>query len=228
MCKKSNCKIQIWGWDKKPRTMRRYLKRGDIFCFRYDDSRYCFGRIIERDETSFCIIEIFDYVSEKPEISVEQVENAKRLISPDTVDDYCLFDRKTDGEWRIIGHQEDYRAADYDDIYLTFGIGNDWKKKDLYGNITKILPDDRHKYILHSCNDDYYVKERLLPYLGEPKQKDMNTATMGEIRMEDRVRVQELDDCIAVSFDAGDEKIMAIGTKMQEMCEAFLKNMQMK
>jgi hypothetical protein len=26
---------------------------------------------------------------------------------------------------------------------------------------------------------------------------------------------------------AGDEKIMAIGTKMQEMCEAFLKNMQM-
>ena len=46
-------------------------------------------------------------------------------------------------------------------------------------------------------------------------------------RMADRVRLQELDDCIAVSFDAGDEKIMAIGTKMQEMCEAFLKNMQM-
>lgn len=33
-------------------------------------------------------------------------------------------------------------------------------------------------------------------------------------RMADRVRLQELDDCIAVSFDAGDEKIMAIGTKM--------------
>jgi len=45
--------------------------------------------------------------------------------------------------------------------------------------------------------------------------------------MADRVKLQELDDCIAVSFDAGDEKIMAIGTKMQEMCEAFLKNMQM-
>lgn len=42
--------------------------------------------------------------------------------------------------------------------------------------------------------------------------------------MADLVRLQELDDCIAVSFDAGDEKIMAIGTKMQEMCEAAYMN----
>ncbi|MCR4690644.1 MAG: immunity 51 family protein [Lachnospiraceae bacterium] len=42
--------------------------------------------------------------------------------------------------------------------------------------------------------------------------------------MEDRVRLQELDDCIALSFDAGDEKIMAIGSKMQEMCEAAYMN----
>ena len=230
MSKKSDSKIQIWGWDKKPRTMRRYLKRGDIFCFRYDDSRYCFGRIIERDETSFCIIEIFDYVSEKPEISVEQVENAKRLITPDTVDDYCLFDRKMDGEWRIIGHYEDYRADDYDDIYLTFGIGNDWKKKDLYGNITKIPPEERHKYILHSCNTEYHIKNRLKPYLGEPhgdnglEQKDINSNAEKESRMNDRVRLQEMDDCIAVSFDAGDDKIMAIGTKMQEMYEAAYMN----
>ncbi len=42
--------------------------------------------------------------------------------------------------------------------------------------------------------------------------------------MADLVRLQELDDYIAVSFDAGDEKIMAIGTKMQEMCEAAYMN----
>lgn len=230
MNKKTDSKIQIWGWDKKPRTMRRYLKRGDIFCFRYDDSRYCFGRIIERDEKSYCIVEIFDYVSDTPEISVEQIEKAKRLISPDTIDDYCLFDRKMDGEWRIIGHHEDYRAVDYDNIYLTFGIENDWKKKDLYGNITKIPPEERHKYILHRCNTDYYVKEILKPILGEPneekdlKQKDVNVAIKEERGMDDRVRLQELDDCISVSFDAGDEKIMAIGAKMQERCEAAYMN----
>ena len=27
--------IKLWNWDKKPRTMQRYLKRGDIFCFVY-------------------------------------------------------------------------------------------------------------------------------------------------------------------------------------------------
>ena len=37
--------------------------------------------------------------------------------------------------------------------------------------------------------------------------------------MEEFVRMHELDDCYTVSFDAGDEKIMAIGDKMQEMCE---------
>ena len=94
MCKKSNCKIQIWGWHKKPRTMMRYIRRGDIFCFCFDDSRYCFGRIIERDKKSFCIVEIFDHVSDRPEISEEQIEKAKRLIPIDTIDDYWLFDKK--------------------------------------------------------------------------------------------------------------------------------------
>ena len=32
--------IKIWGWEKKPRTMLRYLKIGDIFCFQYDEHTY--------------------------------------------------------------------------------------------------------------------------------------------------------------------------------------------
>ena len=82
------------------------------------------------------------------------------------------------------------------------------------------------KYIGHHFkeDDDYYVKERLIPYLGEPKQKDMNAAIVEENGMEDRVRVRELDDCIAVSFDAGDGKIVAIGSKMQEICESAYMN----
>ncbi|WP_408603357.1 Imm26 family immunity protein, partial [Salmonella enterica] len=37
---------KFWGWDKKPRTMLRFVKPGDIFCFKLDEDRYCFGRII--------------------------------------------------------------------------------------------------------------------------------------------------------------------------------------
>lgn len=66
--------------------------------------------------------------------------------------------------------------------------------------------------------------ERLIPYLGEPEQKDMNAAIMEDIRMEGHIRLQELDDCISVSFDAGNEIIVAIGAKMQEMCESAYMN----
>ena len=44
--------IKLWSWEKKPRTMLRYLKIGDIFCFRYDDHTYRFGRIMAR--AAFC------------------------------------------------------------------------------------------------------------------------------------------------------------------------------
>lgn len=27
--------VKIWGWDKKKRTMLRFIKPGDIFCFQY-------------------------------------------------------------------------------------------------------------------------------------------------------------------------------------------------
>lgn len=114
--------IKLWGWDKKPRTMDRYIKRGEIFCFRYDDTRYCFGRIIERLPKRGDVVEIFDHISNDPFIDEDTIEKAQRIIPPIFIDPYGLFDRKSEGEWRIIGHQEDYKAFDYDNLYLTFGL----------------------------------------------------------------------------------------------------------
>ena len=97
--------IKIWGWEKKPRTMLRYLKIGDIFCFQYDHHTYRFGRIMAK--VIFHIVEIFDYVSDHPVITETDILAAKRLlVTP--LDTYSLFDRKSEGEWRIIGRQEDY------------------------------------------------------------------------------------------------------------------------
>ena len=62
--------IKLWGWDKKPRTMLRYIKLGDIFCFEYDDHTYCFGRIMAK--VQFYIVEILDYTSEQPIISEDE------------------------------------------------------------------------------------------------------------------------------------------------------------
>lgn len=150
-------KIKVWGWDKKERTMIRYIKNGDIFCFKLDETEYCFGRIIARTDVGH-LAEIFDCISDKPYITTNNLEKVSRLMEPIVLDSYSLFDKKLVGQWRIIGHQEDHIAPDFDDIYLTFGIGNDWKKIDLYGNVTKINTEECSKYIPLSPMYDSIIK----------------------------------------------------------------------
>lgn len=153
-------KLKIWGWNKKERTMIRFIKNGDIFCFKMDENAYCFGRIIAKVDFGH-LAEIFDYVSEEPDITIERLEKVSRIMAPIVLDSYSLFDKRLVGEWRIIGHQEDYIDPDFNNIYLTFGIGNDWKKIDLYGNITEISADEHLKYIPASPLGDYLIKSMI-------------------------------------------------------------------
>ena len=160
--------ISLRGWDEKPRTMQRYLKRGDIFCFVYDDNRYCFGRIIEIKPKRFCIAEIFDYTSDTPTIDEKTIENAVRIIPPVNIDAYILFDCKAmGGDWRIIGHQEDYYAPDYDDLFIGWGLEGDWKKEDMRGNMTKASKEEHDKSLPHIQITDYTIKELLKDFYGE-------------------------------------------------------------
>ena len=162
-------KIRIWGWDKKVRTMLRFIKPGDIFCFEFKDESYCFGRIIVKVTTGH-LAEILDCVSDKPCIDKNSIEKAQRIGDPIILDSYGLFDRKAEGEWRIIGNQEDYIMHDYGDIYLTFGVGRDWKKVDLYGNTTKISEEEHLKYILMSPQGDYKIKKLLQEHITSLKK----------------------------------------------------------
>jgi len=164
--------MKIWGWEKKPRTMQRYLKRGDIFCFVYDDTRYCFGRIIEINPKRFCIVEIFDHISETPDIDEETISKAVRILPPINVHAYVLFDQKLmGGDWRIIGHQEDYLAPDYDEIFIGWGVKDDWKKEDLHGNMTKVSEEEYKQCLSHIAATDLTVKELLKDSFGERKEK---------------------------------------------------------
>ncbi len=93
--------MKLWSWDKKPSTSKGRLKRGDIFCFAYNEQTYCFGRIIELDpKKHMCIVEIFDHISDRPEIDEETVLHAGRMIPPLNAN----FDNFEEGIWRIIGH----------------------------------------------------------------------------------------------------------------------------
>lgn len=88
---------KFWGWDKKPRTMLRFVKPGDIFCFKLDEDRYCFGRIITLMTVGH-LSELFDIIKKSPGITELEISNARRIIEPIIVDTYSLFDKKL--EWK--------------------------------------------------------------------------------------------------------------------------------
>ena len=106
--------------------MLRFLKSGDIFCFKYDDHTYCFGRIMSK--VIFHIVEIFDYTSDQPIITGKDILRSGRLlVTP--LDTYGLFDRKSEGEWRIIGRQEDYTLPeDAAEFWFSWGDRTDCRK----------------------------------------------------------------------------------------------------
>ena len=148
--------IMLWGWEKKPRTMLRYIKFGDIFCFRYDHRTYRFGRVMAK--VIFHIVEIFDYTSEQPVITEEDILRAGRLlVTP--LDTYSLFDRKSEGEWRIIGHQEDYTLPeDARDIWFSWGDIDCGRKSNVFDQTEPISKAEWRALPPLSPGGDYRVK----------------------------------------------------------------------
>ncbi len=150
--------IKIWGWEKKPRTMLRFLKIGDIFCFKYDEHIYCFGRIIAH--VMFHIVEIFDYFSEQPVITEEDILSAGRLLVI-PLDTYSLFDRRSEGEWRIIGHQEGYIPENVEDIWFSWGIASGCRKSNPLNQTVFISEEEWRALPSLSPGGDYDVKREM-------------------------------------------------------------------
>lgn len=75
------------------------------------------------------------------------------------LDVYSLFDKKTEGEWRIIGHQEDYEPVNMENIYFVYGVSVWTKIIDVYGKSTSINEEERFNYPLLAPEGDEYVKK---------------------------------------------------------------------
>ncbi|MFR3729052.1 immunity 26/phosphotriesterase HocA family protein [Lacrimispora sp.] len=153
-----NLHEKIWGWEKKKRTMLRYIKPGDIFCFSFDEESYCFGRIVAKI-TFGHVAEIFNHMSSEPIIDEEEIVESSRLIEPVILDSYSLFDRKAEGDWRIIGHQEEYVPEKFENVYFAYGLGHSCKITDIWGNEKPISEEEKNNYHLLSPKGDFKVKE---------------------------------------------------------------------
>lgn len=137
-------KMKLNHWDKKKRTMIRFIKNGDVFCFKVSSNEYRFGYIISKIITGHSAI-ILDIISQSPYVTPEQLSKAQALINPIVLDTYSLFDRKTEGEWRIIGNNPDF-SYPKDSFFFTFGVADSCKKVDVYDNIFAISPSEAKKY----------------------------------------------------------------------------------
>lgn len=154
--------FKFWGWDKKPRTMLRFVKPGDIFCFKLDDKKYAFGRVMSLMTVGH-LSEIFNISSSYPVITESEIESAKRINGPIIIDTYSLFDKKIESgsDWRIIGHQSNYLPKNIDDVFFAFGVGDSCKKKDFHGKVSNISEEEWKILPKLSPKGDFDIKNLL-------------------------------------------------------------------
>lgn len=147
--------------------MLRFIKPGDIFGFHYNEETYCFGRIMTKIITGH-VVEIFDFMSSEPVINEEELNKSSRLMQVIIVDSYGLFDRKSEGDWRIIGHEDDYIPQDVENIYFTYGVAASCKRMDIFSqNVTSIKQSEKLKYIEVSPKGDMFIKKSVAEQLNQ-------------------------------------------------------------
>ena len=201
--------LTLWNWDKKQRTMLRYIKAGDIFCFQYNENTYCFGRILSRLSIG-TPAEIFNYVSDSPTITKEVIENTGRMFYPINLDIYTLFDRKLMGEWRIIGKQSCFKPTNTNDIFFTYGIAP-CKKMDIYGNETIITKEEAKSIQDFGFMNDFHIKELVKSRINkeyiDPFQSKLNENSSTDTQ--ERIKpfiLSESKDSVSLLLDVGSYK----------------------
>jgi hypothetical protein len=140
--------------------MLRYIKPGDIFMFAIDAGRFGIGRVISTVSLGH-VVEFFEPVLERPTVDGLDFKGLKRRGSPVVLDSYSLFDKKLEGDWRIVAHQEGFEPQDVEHVYFTYGAGSMRKKVDAFGKTTDISASDAANLPLYSPSGDKHVKQNL-------------------------------------------------------------------
>ena len=156
--------VNLWGWDKKKRTMIRFIKAGDIFCFRIRDDLYGYGRIISISILDFgAVAEILGYLASPDTITESDIINRKRILPILLLDSYVLFDRKVEegSDWRIIGRQHDYAPNNMENVFFTYGEGSSCKKINIFGEIVSITPEEASKLPRARAQRDIHIRQML-------------------------------------------------------------------
>jgi Immunity protein 26 len=153
-------KAKISGWDAKPRTVLRSIRPGDLFLFALGSGRYGVGRILTAVSLGH-VAEFFEPVLDQPDVAGFSPDAAVRRGRPLIIDSYSLFDRKLEGDWRIVARQENFVPRDVDDVFFTYGDASNRRRVDVHDRETAIDADEASRLPRYSPNGDWQVRNKL-------------------------------------------------------------------
>lgn len=159
--------IYLNGWEKKPRTKLSSLVVGDVFALAVDRGGYAFGRLVSRIPGGY-LVEVFNIVKNAPVIDAAEYVDLKVLIRPMAIDCYGLFDRKIEGDWRVIGRDVGYKYPAPDTCLLKYGAMGDYKYINVLGERVEYLGDPEDVPLM-SISGDYHVQEKIRDALSSGK-----------------------------------------------------------
>lgn len=155
-------KMKVLGWDKRPRTMLRHIKPGDLFAFSLGDGKFGLGRIVSKISVGH-IAEVFDVVANSPDVHDFDVNTACRAMPPVILDSYSLFDKKSEGDWRIIAHDEGFVPSNMENVFFTYGAAaGSCRKVDYLDRETAISKAESDKLPDYSPEGELRIKRELL------------------------------------------------------------------
>jgi len=151
-------KLMKYNWKNKKRTLLRHIKVGDIFFFENAPGEYYFGRIMSKNLLGH-VAEIFENPAKKPDADL--ISSTNRKSDPVILDSYSLFDRCTEGCWKIIAHQEDYAPPLDEPMRWVYGAGPTRRKIDIFDNEEIITESESKKFPHYSPSGDVDVKKKI-------------------------------------------------------------------
>ncbi|MGE8046190.1 phosphotriesterase [Pseudomonas monteilii] len=127
--------IVHYEWHKKLKTRLNKVVPGDIFCFTLANGSYGVGRIMTRNSLGH-VAELFETILCLPVVNTLPL---KRSGDPVILDSYSLFDRKAEGDWRIVAHDNEYQAPLDEPIRFSYGVADNKRLVDIFDNETFLV-----------------------------------------------------------------------------------------
>ena len=100
--------MKIFNWEKN-KTLYRYLKNGDLFCFKIADKLFGYGRIIAKNKLGATVGILICLLQVQLSYSIIKMLEITPILFKTVLDCHTLFESKLESDWRIIAQDPNYQ-----------------------------------------------------------------------------------------------------------------------